>query len=119
MTVFTETYHDAAFILSEAAGSRSRDNGTVASGNDLVAGTVLMNDAGSRLQAYTGDEFTDGAEDQVVGILINDTDATAGHVAAAYIARDAEVNLNILTYPAASEAKVIAQLKVLGIIARS
>ena len=118
MTVFTETAHDGEFILSEANGQRSRQNGEVASGRSLVAGTVLMNDGGTRLVAYTGDEITNGLEDEAVGILIANTDATSGHVAAAYIARDAEVNLNLLTYPAANEALMIQSLKALGIITR-
>jgi len=40
-TVFTETTRPGAFIVSEANGSRSREVGRLASGNDLVAGAVL------------------------------------------------------------------------------
>jgi hypothetical protein len=119
MTVLTETGRDAEFIMSEANFHRSRDNGYVASGNNLAAGTVVQLDGGTRYIAYTGDEFTNGEEDEAIGILINATNATSGHVAAAIIARDAEVNLNLLTYPAAKEAVMIASLKRLGIICRS
>ena len=118
-TVFTETAHDGEFILSEASGSRSRDNGEVASGQDLAAGTVVQYDGGSRLIAYTGDEFTNGEEDEACGVLIPAVDSTDGHVKAAFIARDAEVNLNLLTYPAAKEAVMIQSLKRIGIICRS
>lgn len=118
MTVFTEAAHAAEFILSEANGQRSRENGEVASGNNLAAGTVVAFDGGSRLVAYTGDELTNGEEDEAQGVLIAPTDATNGHVAAAYIARDAEVNLNLLTYPAAKEAVMIQSLKRLGIRTR-
>jgi hypothetical protein len=119
MTTFTETGRAAEFILSEANFHRSRDSGEVASGQDLVAGTVLQLDGGTRYIAYTGDEMTNGEEDEAIGILIADTDATGGtHVAAAIIARDAEVNLNLLTFPAAKQAVMVQSLKRLGIICR-
>jgi hypothetical protein len=119
MTTFTEGNHDAEFIVSEANFHRSRDSGEVASGQNLAAGTVVQPDGGSRWIAYVGDEFTNGEEDEAIGILINATDATTGHQKAAIIARDAEVNINLLTYPAAKEAVMIASLKRLGIIVRS
>jgi len=37
----TETTHAGGHILSESDGNRSRENGTLASGQDLAAGTVL------------------------------------------------------------------------------
>ncbi len=120
MTVFTEGDHNAEFIVSEANFHRSRDNGELASGQDLAAGTVLQLDGGSRYIAYTGDEFTNGEEDEAIGILINETDATTGgHAKVAIIARDAEVNINLLTFPAAKQAVMIQSLKRLGIIVRS
>ena len=119
MTVKTEGAPSAEFILSEANFHRSRDSGEVASGNNLTAGTVLMNDGGTRLIAWTGDEFTNGEEDEAVGILIAATDATSGHVKAAYIARDAEVNLNLISYPTGKQALVVQSLARRGIICRS
>lgn len=41
MTTLTEGFHAAEYLISEAAGTRSREQITVASGADLVAGTVL------------------------------------------------------------------------------
>lgn len=41
MTEKVETLHAAGFIMSEAAGNRSRDNATLASGENRGAGTVL------------------------------------------------------------------------------
>lgn len=119
MTTFNEANHDAEFIVSEASGHRSRDNAEVASGQTLAAGTVVANDGGSRLIAWTGDEFTNGEEDEAVGILIAATDSTDGHAKAAIIARDAEVNINLLTFPSAKQAVMIQSLKRLGIIVRS
>lgn len=124
MTTFTEGRHAAEFILSEANGQRSRENGTVASGQDLVAGQVVQLSAG-RLVAFTA--LDDTAGDLItpaVGIMIDACDASGGDTAAAYLARDAEVNLNLLTYPEETttgneEEHTIESLAALGIIARS
>lgn len=116
----TETRHAAEFILSEANGQRSRENGTLKTGENLVAGTVVMDDGAGLLIEYTADPATEGGTDEAKGILINSADATSGPVAVSYIARDAEVNLKLLTYPAGTdeEAATIASLAFLGIIAR-
>jgi hypothetical protein len=119
MVTYTEGNHDAEFIMSEANFHRSRDNAELASGQNLAAGTVVGWDGGQRLIAWSGDEFTNGEEDEVAGILINATDATDGHKKVAIIARDAEVQLSLLTYPAAKEAVMVQSLKRLGIIPRS
>ena len=120
MTVFTEVAHDAEFILSEASGSRSRDSANVSAGVDLAAGTVIMDGGSGTLVAWTGDEITNGLEDEALGVLIPavDTSVTLLPIAAAYISRDAEVNLNLLTYPAGTQAKMIQSLALRGIITR-
>ena len=41
MTAITESPHTAGFLLSEAPGNRSRDNGVLASGQNLKAGAVV------------------------------------------------------------------------------
>ena len=41
MTTLTESPHAAGFLLSEAEGHRSRDNGVLISGQNLQAGAVL------------------------------------------------------------------------------
>ena len=112
MTTLTEGRHAAEFILSEANGNRSRENGTVKQGEDLAAGTVLELDTGELV------EFAGGT---VVGILIEAVDATSAATPAAYLARDAEVNLHLLTYPDTSgnpESETVSGLASLGIIAR-
>lgn len=119
MTTFTEGAHSAEFILSEANGHRSRENGTVKSGENLAAGEVVMFD-GTELVAYGAGSVTEGGIDEACGIMINAVDATDGALAGAYLARDAEVNLKLLTYPDGTdeEANTIASLKLLGIICR-
>ncbi|WP_018516475.1 head decoration protein [Rhizobium leguminosarum] len=124
MTVFTEAAHTAEFILSEANGHRSRESGTLASGQNLKAGTVLQLNGSSKLVVFDGDNNTAGdLIDQAVGVLLGAGDASAGDLKVAYIARDAEVNLKLLTYPSETtaggqKADTIASLKLLGIIAR-
>lgn len=122
MPALTESRHAASFILTEANGHRSRDNGVLDTG-DLAAGTVVMF-SGTKLVAFAVDEATDGSlVTEAAGILIYAADASSADQDVAYIARDAEVNLKLLTYPAETtdggeEAHTIASLKKLGIVAR-
>ena len=116
--VFTSAAMNTWFILSEANGQRSRENGTLKEGENLVAGTVLAAD-GAELVAYV-----DG--DEAVGILLYNVDATDAAQAVSYIARDAEVNLKLLQYGQAEEPsagateadEVVAALAAIGIRAR-
>lgn len=108
---------DVAFILSmeEGAGSRSIENGVLDTG-DLAAGTLLMASGGKLV------EYTDGSTP--VGILLYAADATSGDVKVAYLARDAVVNGEYLTFPAENsagtvESTAITALAALNIIVRS
>lgn len=40
-STFTETFHNGGFLVSEALGTRSRDQGVLISGQNLAPGTVL------------------------------------------------------------------------------
>jgi len=122
MTTLTEGRHAAEFILSEANGHRSRENGTVVLGQNLAAGTVVMDNGAGKLTALTA-LTTDVLDGTVKGILIYPIDATLADVAASYIARDAEVNGELLTYPtettdAFEAAATNAALLALGILVR-
>ena len=123
-TSFTETAHAGEFILSEASGSRSRDNAVLLSGEDLAAGTVVQDNGAGKLIEYTGDLTTAGdLVTEAAGVLIYPGDATGGDLNVALLARDAEVNKKLLTYPAETtdgneEANMIASLNLLGIIVR-
>lgn len=117
----TEGRHAAEFVMSEAEGHRSRDNGILKSGEDLAAGTVVMwenGNPGDKLIEYV---VSTGAA--VAGVLLYKTDATADTYVS-YMARDCEVNLKLLTYPdtdptaGTDKAATIAGLKELGIIVR-
>ncbi len=127
MTVKTEARHTAEFILSEGNGGISRDNGTVLKGQKLAAGEVVQLSAG-KLIAHDG--LLDTAGDAITpaeGIVIEPIDASVtgkdADVPAAYIARMAEVNNNLLAYPlettaGGEKAAVNASLAVKLIIAR-
>lgn len=114
MATLTETAHAAEFILSEAAATRSREEATVLSGENLAPGTVVML-SGSKLVEYDA-----ATASEAVGIVIYAADATDGDVKhIAYIARDAEVNGNLIAYPSGQLAATTASLKLLGIIVRN
>lgn len=106
MQVYELGAPNCGFILSEANGHRSRENGVVASGaGELKAGTVVMDNGSGKLVAFTGEESTAyGGANEAVGVIMYNVDATDEDVAVAYIARDAEVNFHGLIYPAASTA---------------
>lgn len=119
MTVFTETAHDAEFILSEGNGMRSREGANVSAGQTLIAGTVIADGGSGTVVAYTGDEITNGTDDEALGVLIGAVDTTDGTVKkCAYIARDAELNVNLLTFPAGRQALAVQSLALRGIICR-
>ena len=109
MTTFTEGRHTAEFIISEANHQRSRENGIVKVGQNLVAGEIVQADGTGDL--ITADGVLDSAGDvvtPVAGILIDNVDASAtgsnADTPAAYIIGEAEVNGNLLTYPDESTA---------------
>lgn len=123
MTTLTEGPRNAGFILSEANGNRSRENGTLVSGQNLSAGRVLMDNGSGKLTALTAVGTAGDLDGAAVGILIESTDASNGDVAVAYLARDAEVNGTTIIHPTEStgggeEAASIESLAALGIIVR-
>jgi hypothetical protein len=75
MTALTETFHDGEFLLSEAPGALSRDEITVKSGENLVAGAVLGKiTATGKYVAY--DNTGSAGEQAAAGILLNAVDAS-------------------------------------------
>jgi hypothetical protein len=117
----SETKHAGGFIFSEANGHRSRENVTVASGQDLQAGAVLgkLTSSGEYI-AFNNDGNT--GEETVAGILIGACDATSAAKEAAIIARDAEVLGEELVWAGTEDAGDIAagivELTAIGIIVR-
>lgn len=121
MTVFTEGRHPAEYILSEANGYRTREVGTLLTGNKLVPGTVLGRITASGKLTVLTPGASDGSQ-TAAGVLYDNVDATAADKPAVYHARDAEVNGLALTWPAGISAPnktaAITALAALGIIVR-
>jgi len=125
MTTLTEAYPAANFILSEAAGTRSRESAAIAVGQTLVVGEIVQDDGSGGLTTMTG--TLDSAGDlvaQAKGIMVypGASDSTETQTRT-YIARDAEVNGNLLTFPTETSTGnervlTIASLALLGIIVR-
>ena len=107
----TETLHAGAFIVSDS-GTRSYEQKTVASGQTLEAGEVVML-SGGKLVTFDG-----ATASTVLGIMVYPCDASGGDKVAAYLARDAEVRAADLTYPAGTRTLTENDLNALGIILR-
>lgn len=105
MTTFTESLHAGSHIAWEASAQISREVGTVASGQNLKAGQLVML-SGGNLVAHDGALTTDGAlVNPVEGIMFDAVDATGGSMSGSvYSKRLTVVKDDDLTYPAESTA---------------
>lgn len=122
-SIQTETLpHAEGFLRSEANGMRSRESVTLASGNNLTAGTVLGLNASTGKYGQADLNASNGLE-TAKAILLRDCDASSGDVTTAVLVRDAEVNKDELTYPTGAttqeKADFDTDLAAVGIIVRS
>ena len=111
--VKTESQHPGEFIVSESNGTRSREVGTLTSGEVLVDGQAVDISSNKLIAAV----------DNAVGVVIGAHDATgADKKNVPYIARDAEVKDALCVYTDGSSAEdataVKADLLALGIVRR-
>ncbi|MGY3728018.1 MULTISPECIES: head decoration protein [Cobetia] len=116
----TEPARTGEHVLSEAAGSRSRESIWIAAGAVLAAGTVL---AKNHLGNYVAhDPEDDGSTGIAAGILYGPADATKGPVPAVAHVRDCEVNGTAVTWAEGMNdgqlADMAADLSAIGIILR-
>lgn len=130
MSVKTETQHQGEFLISEASGSRSREQGVLSSGQKVVDGQVLKWSGTELVEAVGTLDSDDAATEDIAGIAFGAADASStgpnGSVDTdiAYIARDAEVLASKVTYTESGTdtATKVAALKVAlaakGIISR-
>lgn len=126
MTVLTAHARGPDFIIDEGPGTYSRDNGTLVSGQNLRAGTVVMDNGSGKLTKYLAGLPTDGGLQEAKGILLYDSDASSGDLAVSYLARQAEVNVKCLIFPESTDdgentgekSNVVASLGYIGIICR-
>lgn len=111
-----------AYLKYEAPMGYSRDEVTVAAGQNLSAGTVVGRITASGEIAAWDPAAIDGTQN-AVGILLSDVDATAATAPGVIVARHAiVVDADNLVWPGsptqAQKDNAIAELKALGIIAR-
>ena len=114
---------DLAFLLSEGAGSISRDEVTIKSGaGKLAPGTLLAQLTADKKYVAAADGTADGSQ-TAKAVLAYAVDATSADAQAVVIARDAEVKTPMLIYGATidddtKKAAALAQLAAAHIIAR-
>jgi hypothetical protein len=123
MATLDEGRHAGEFILSEGNFHISRENVTIDNGADLAAGTVLgKNTASGKYTALDLVSTGGGGGPPPRPETPRPAAAASAEVAAAVIARDAEVNGKTLTWPDGisdpDKATAIAQLAALHIIVR-
>ncbi|MAT91384.1 MAG: head decoration protein [Halioglobus sp.] len=122
MTTFTEARHPGEHILSEANGALSREQVTLASGNNLAAGTVLGIITASGKYAVFDQDASDGTE-EAAGVLYEAVDASGGDEDAVVHVRQCEVAGAALTWPGditgPEQIAAEAELAALGIIVRT
>lgn len=123
MAAISEARHAGEFIMSEGNGHISREVVTVVSGaGALAAGTVLAKVTASGKYKASTATGSDGGQ-TAVAVLFAPVDATSADVSAVVIARDAEINGNLLAYDssvddATKKAAKATQLAAVGIIVR-
>lgn len=113
MSAIEEGQGAGEFIVSEANGTRSREQFPVNVGTVLPDGTPVVK-SGSYLIAAT----TTSVDGIIIGNFSPDTES--GPVDAAYLARDAEVKLELLNLPTdgTQRTNVLTGLAADGIIVR-
>lgn len=125
MAILTEDRFSGAahYIVSEAAGYRSREQIVIASGSGVLKpGTVLGKVTASGKYAPYNPTLTDGTE-TAAAILWEGCDATSADVRRTATARDTEVHADVLVWGAGvttdqHKTDALADLAGAGIIAR-
>lgn len=120
MAVLTEPKWAGEFIYSEANGRQSRDNGTLISGQNQVAGTVLGRITASGKYTIVAPGAADGSE-VASAVLFAGVDASAADKPCVVMHRNCELNqaeMNFGTLNAGQIVTAIAQLATVGIIVR-
>jgi hypothetical protein len=120
--VITEPFRIAEFLVSEAGGYQSREVAIIQGGVYTPPGTVLGRITATSVLVPVAPAAADGSQ-TAFGVLYQGVAATELAVQRTYIARSAEVNGNVIVWPAAITAPqktaAIAQLATLGILVRT
>ena len=121
MTTLTEGRHTGEYIVSEANGTLSRDVVTLITGQNLQPGAVLGKITASGKYTLLAPAAGDGSQ-AAAAVLFAEVNATAADKAAVVTARDTEVAVAGLAWPAGitggQKITATAELKALGIVIR-
>ncbi len=121
MTVQTEAIHKGEGKLSEANGTRSREQITVVSGQNLGAMFVVGKITATGKYAQYDNAAADGTQ-TAAGILVGAVDASGADQLGLLLARDAEVDYDLLQWKAgmnqSDKDAGVADLAAIGIIVR-
>jgi hypothetical protein len=119
--VVTEKNNLGDLLKYEGPNLYSREEMTVASGQNLKRGTVVGVITTSGLIKQVAPAAADGTE-LAIGIIMDDVDAKAGNTKAVAIMREAIVAHNAVVWPAsitaAQKKAAVENLKLYGIIIR-
>lgn len=119
-TVFSEPIYLGDLLKFEEDNRYSRDLITVAAGQNLVLGTVLAMTNGQAV-AFNPNA-TDGSE-TVVGVLLDDVDATLAATESIMVSRNALLSDRYVVWPAGitsqQQAAATAALNALGVVIRT
>ncbi len=91
MTVLTEGSHTGEFLVTTANGTRSFTQGTLAAGNNMIAGGVVGKITANGKFKIHDPSATDGSE-AAAGILFAATNSNSGDAPCVVVDTDAEVN---------------------------
>ncbi|WP_366655343.1 head decoration protein [Fodinicurvata sp. EGI_FJ10296] len=120
-SVLNEGRRTGEFLVSEASGYRSRDQGQLMTDEPLPAGTVLGRITATGTFVPLNPGADDGGETPAA-ILYANAEASESSQPATVILRDAEVNAHCLEWPAAiseaEQAAAEAALTAAGLIPR-
>ncbi len=121
MPVQTESNYLGDWLKYEEDNLYSRDEVTVASGQNLATGAVIGVITASGKVTQLAPAANDGSE-TAVGVLVNAVDASTADQPGVIIARHAICSDKGLVWPASitgpQKAAAISQLKALGILVR-
>ena len=120
-TVFYETNHAAAHLVSEANGYQSREKITIGTGANLPAGQILGKITASGKYVALNPAASDGSQ-TAAGALYAPADAASADVQGVAHVRNCELHGGEIVWPAGittpQKTAAIAQLLAAGIILR-
>ncbi len=121
MTVATQPNNLGDLLKFEAPSLYSREEITVAQGQNLTLGTLVGQESETDLIKALNPAATDGTQN-AIGALITEVDATSGNTKAVIVTRDAILADHAVIWPSSitleQKTAAIKQLEARGVIIR-